>query len=128
MVHRVILGAIERFIGVLIEHFAGNFPVWLSPVQAIVLTVTDGQIPYAQQVFYDLRKAGLRVQKDFRNEKLGFKIREAQLQKVPYMLVIGDKEVETLTLTPRFRDGKNIPPMKPSEFVDFIAGEVTIFH
>ena len=128
MVHRVILGAIERFIGVLIEHFAGNFPVWLSPVQAIVLTVTDGQIPYAQQVFDDLRKAGLRVQKDFRNEKLGFKIREAQLQKVPYMLVIGDKEVETLTLTPRFRDGKNIPPMKPSEFVDFIAGEVTIFH
>jgi threonyl-tRNA synthetase len=128
MVHRVILGAIERFIGVLIEHFAGNFPVWLSPVQAIVLTVTDNHIPYAQKVFEDLRKDGIRVQKDFRNEKLGFKIREAQLQKVPYMLVIGDKEVETGTLAPRFRDGKNIPAMKPDEFKDLIAQEVASFH
>lgn len=128
MVHRVILGAIERFIGVLIEHFAGNFPVWLSPVQAIVLTVTDNQIPYAQAVFEDMRKAGLRMQKDFRNEKLGFKIREAQLQKAPYMLVIGVKEVETLTITPRFRDGRIIPAMKPNEFTDFIAKEVASFH
>jgi threonyl-tRNA synthetase len=128
MVHRVILGAIERFIGVLIEHFAGNFPLWLSPLQAIVLTVTDNQVPYAQQAFDDLRKAGIRVQKDFRNEKLGFKIREAQLQKIPYMLVIGDKEVENHTVTPRFRDGKNIPSMKTTEFADFIAGEVASFH
>jgi threonyl-tRNA synthetase len=128
MVHRVILGAIERFIGVLIEHFAGNFPVWLSPVQAIVLTVTDNQTPYAQQVFEDLRGAGLRVQKDFRNEKLGFKIREAQLQKVPYMLVIGDKEVECQTVTPRFRDGRNMPAMKPNEFTDFINKEAASFH
>jgi threonyl-tRNA synthetase len=128
MVHRVILGAIERFIGVLIEHFTGNFPVWLSPVQATVLTVTDNQVPYAQQAFEELRKAGIRVQKDFRNEKLGFKIREAQLQKIPYMLVIGDKEVETLTVTPRFRDGRNIPSMKTNEFADFIAGEVASFH
>jgi threonyl-tRNA synthetase len=128
MVHRVILGAIERFIGVLIEHFAGNFPVWLSPVQAMILTVTDNQNSYAQQVFDDLRNVGLRVQKDFRNEKLGFKIRESQLQKVPYMLVIGDKEVETHTVTPRFRDGRNVAPMKPSEFAEFIAGEVKSFH
>jgi threonyl-tRNA synthetase len=128
MVHRVILGAIERFIGVLIEHFAGNFPVWLSPVQAIVLTVTDKQIPYAQAVFDDLRGIGLRVKKDCRNEKLGFKIREAQLQKVPYMLVIGDKEVETQTITPRFRDGRNMPAMKTKEFTDFIAKEVASFH
>jgi threonyl-tRNA synthetase len=128
MVHRVILGAIERFIGVLIEHFAGNFPLWLSPLQAIVLTVTDNQIPYAQQAFEELRKAGIRVQKDFRNEKLGFKIREAQLQKIPYMLVIGDKEVENLTVTPRFRDGRNIPSMKTNEFAEFIAGEVASFH
>jgi len=128
MVHRVILGAIERFIGVLIEHFTGNFPVWLSPVQATVLTVTDNQVPYAQQAFEELRKAGIRVQKDFRNEKLGFKIREAQLQKIPYMLVIGDKEVETLTVTPRFRDGRNIPSMKTNEFADFIAVEVASFH
>jgi threonyl-tRNA synthetase len=128
MVHRVILGAIERFIGVLIEHFAGNFPVWLSPVQAIVLTVTDNQIPFAQRVFDDLRRAGLRVQKDFRNEKLGFKIREAQLQKIPYMLVIGEKEVETDSVTPRFRDGKNMPSMKPFEFIEFIAKESATFH
>jgi threonyl-tRNA synthetase len=127
MVHRVILGSIERFIGVLIEHFAGNFPLWLSPVQAIVLTVTDNQISFAQEVFAHLREAGVRVQSDFRNEKLSFKIREAQLQKVPYMLVIGDKEVEQGTVTPRYRDGKNLHPMKPADFVDFIALECKNF-
>jgi threonyl-tRNA synthetase len=128
MVHRVILGSIERFIGVLIEHFAGNFPVWLSPVQATVLTVTDSQIPYAQKVFDELRQAGVRIQKDFRNEKLGFKIREAQLAKIPYMLVIGDKEVESATITPRFRDGSNLSAMKPLEFADYMAKEVERFH
>jgi threonyl-tRNA synthetase len=128
MVHRVILGAIERFIGVLIEHYAGNFPVWLAPVQAVVMTVTDAQIPYASQVFDELRNLGIRIKKDFRNEKLGFKIREAQMQKVPYMLLIGDKEVESATLTPRFRDGRNLPAIKPSEFADFIVQEAAIFH
>jgi threonyl-tRNA synthetase len=128
MVHRVILGSIERFIGVLIEHFAGSFPTWLSPVQAVVLTVTDAQIPYGQEVVAQLRGAGLRVQQDFRNEKLGFKIREAQLQKIPYMLIIGDKEVESKTLTPRFRDGKNLESMTPAAFAAFIAQEVAQFH
>jgi threonyl-tRNA synthetase len=128
MVHRVVLGAIERFIGVLIEHYAGNFPVWLSPVQAIIVTVTDNHIPYAQEVYGTLRAAGIRVQKDFRNEKLGFKIREAQLQKIPYMLVIGDKEVETGTVAPRFRDGKNLSSMKPIDFEEFINSEVRSFH
>ncbi|GFO53973.1 threonine--tRNA ligase [Geomonas sp. Red276] len=128
MVHRVILGAIERFIGVLIEHFAGNFPTWLSPVQAIVLTVTDNQIPYAQAAFDTLRAAGIRVQKDFRNEKLGFKIREAQLQKIPYMLVVGDKEVESGLLAPRYRDGKNLEGMTPEQFVSFIESEVKAFR
>ena len=128
MVHRVILGSIERFIGVLIEHFAGNFPVWLSPVQAIVVTVTDNQTPYAQQVFDELRGAGIRIQKDFRNEKLGFKIREAQLQKIPYMLVIGDKEVESSLVSPRFRDGSNLPSMKPRDFADHIMNEAASFH
>ena len=127
MVHRVILGSIERFIGVLIEHFAGSFPLWLSPVQAMVLTVTDNQISFAQEVFAHLREAGVRVQSDFRNEKLSFKIREAQLQKIPYMLVIGDKEVEQGTVTPRYRDGKNLDPMKPADFVDFIALECRNF-
>ncbi len=128
MVHRVILGSIERFIGVLIEHFAGSFPVWLSPVQVVVLTVTDNQLSFAQQVYAELRAAGLRVQQDFRNEKLGFKIREAQLQKIPYMLVIGDKEVEAGMVTPRFRDGKNLDSMKCSEFIEFIEKEVKGFH
>jgi len=128
MVHRVILGSIERFIGVLIEHFAGSFPVWLSPVQAVLLTVTDAQIPYAERLFEQLRGAGIRIGKDFRNEKLGFKIREAQLQKVPYMLVIGDKEVESGTLTPRFRDGKNLDPMSAEDFVSFITSESAHYH
>ncbi|HEY3307447.1 MAG TPA: threonine--tRNA ligase [Desulfuromonadaceae bacterium] len=127
MVHRVILGSIERFIGVLIEHFAGNFPLWLSPVQAILVTVTDNHIPFAQDVFKHLKQAGVRVQHDFRNEKLSFKIREAQLQKIPYMLVVGDKEVEQGTVTARYRDGKNLAPMKPAEFVDFIEKETKNF-
>ncbi len=128
MVHRVILGSIERFIGVLIEHFAGNFPVWLSPVQATVLTVTENQVLYAEKVFDTLRAAGIRVQKDLRNEKLGFKIREAQLQKIPYMLVIGDKEVESGTVTPRFRDGSNLSSMDPAAFAEYLAREVASFH
>ncbi len=123
MVHRVILGSIERFIGVLIEHFAGSFPLWISPVQAIVVTVTDNQISYAQEVYRQLRDAGIRVERDVRNEKLSFKIREAQLQKIPYMLVIGDKEVEQGTVTPRYRDGKNLPAMKPEAFVNFVTQE-----
>ncbi len=123
MVHRVILGSIERFIGVLIEHFAGSFPLWISPVQAIIVTVTDNQVPFAQDVYRQLRNAGIRVERDVRNEKLSFKIREAQLQKIPYMLVIGDKEVEQGTVTPRYRDGKNLPAMKPEEFVDFVTKE-----
>ena len=127
MVHRVILGSIERFIGVLIEHFAGNFPLWLAPVQAVVLTVTDNQIPYAQEVFSKLRAAGIRVQQDLRNEKLNFKIREAQLQKIPYMLVIGDKEVEQGTVTPRYRDGKNLAAMSPEAFVEFVESEVKTY-
>jgi threonyl-tRNA synthetase len=123
MVHRVILGSIERFIGVLIEHFAGSFPLWISPVQATVVTVTDNHIPYAQEVYRQLRNAGIRIERDVRNEKLSFKIREAQLQKIPYMLVIGDKEVEQGTVTPRYRDGKNMSPMKPEEFIEFVLQE-----
>ncbi|PLX98067.1 MAG: threonine--tRNA ligase [Desulfuromonas sp.] len=123
MVHRVILGAIERFIGVLIEHYAGSFPLWLSPVQAVVMNVTDNQRDYAEQVFNDLRAAGVRVQKDFRNEKLGFKIREAQMQKVPYMLVIGDREMEEAKVTPRYKDGKNLDSMTCDAFVQLVLDE-----
>lgn len=128
MVHRVILGSIERFIGVLIEHFAGNFPLWISPVQAVIVTVTENQVSFANTVYKHLRDAGIRVQSDLRNEKLSFKIREAQMQKVPYMLVIGDKEVEQGTVTARYRDGKNLQPMTPAEFVDFVVQECKLFR
>ncbi len=128
MVHRVILGAIERFVGVLIEHYAGNFPLWISPVQAIVLNVTDNQADYAEKVFQYLRSEGIRVQKDLRNEKLGFKIREAQMEKVPYMLVIGDREKENGTAAPRHRSGKNLDAMTPAEFVRFIQDECRQYH
>ncbi len=128
MVHRVILGAIERFIGVLIEHFAGNFPLWISPVQATVVNVTDNQGEYAEKVYEQLRAEGVRVQKDLRNEKLGFKIREAQMEKIPYMLVVGDKEMENGTVAPRHRSGKNLDPMTPAEFVRFVQDECGQHH
>jgi threonyl-tRNA synthetase len=120
MLHRGILGAIERFMGVLIEHYAGAFPLWLSPVQALLLTVTDRHIPYGEEVYGRLAAAGIRVEKDFRNEKLGFKIREAQLQKIPYMLVIGDKEMEGKGISPRQRDGKNLGLMDPDRFIAMV--------
>lgn len=128
MVHRVILGAIERFVGVLIEHFAGNFPLWIAPVQVKVLNVTDNQAAYVQQVCDELRAEGVRVQADLRNEKLGFKIREAQLEKVPYMLVIGDQEVNAGTVTARHRSGENLEAMTPADFVRFIQQECRQYH
>jgi len=123
MLHRVILGAMERFIGVLIEHYAGAFPVWLAPVQAILLTVTDRRIPYAETVYQQLIQKGLRVEKDFRNEKLGFKIREAQLQKIPYMLVVGDKEEQEATISPRRRSGETMKGMKIEDFIKQVESE-----
>lgn len=128
MVHRVILGAIERFIGVLIEHYAGNFPLWISPVQAVVVNVTDNQAEYCEKVFNRLREAGVRVQKDLRNEKLGFKIREAQMEKIPYMLVVGDKEMDGGTVAPRHRSGKNLDPMAIDEFIAFVRDECNQYH
>ncbi|NOY12456.1 MAG: threonine--tRNA ligase, partial [Deltaproteobacteria bacterium] len=128
MLHRVILGSIERFIGVLIEHYAGSFPLWLSPVQAIILNVTDNQAEYAEQVYQQLRAAGVRVELDLRNEKLGFKIREAQVAKIPYMLVIGDREMEDQTVAPRFRNGKNLAPLSVADFVRFVDKEAAEYH
>jgi len=114
MIHRVILGSVERFVGVLTEHFAGAFPVWLSPVQARIVTVTDAQNPFAEKVLRFLREKGIRAEADLRNEKLGYKIREAQLEKIPYMLVVGDKEVEAGAVNVRLREGGD-PGMKPLE-------------
>jgi len=123
MVHRVILGALERFLGVLIEHYAGAFPTWLAPVQAIILTVTDRHIPFAEKVFDELKNAKVRVELDSRNEKLGYKIREAQLQKIPYMLVIGDNEVEAEKVKPRRRDGTQLDMMSAEEFITMVEEE-----
>jgi threonyl-tRNA synthetase len=120
MLHRVILGSIERFMGVLIEHYAGAFPVWLSPVQAVIMTVTDKQIPYGKGVYLKLSNAGIRVEKDFRNEKLGYKIREAQVQKIPYMLVIGDREIESNRVSPRERTGKDLGAIGVDEFIELV--------
>jgi threonyl-tRNA synthetase len=108
MIHRAILGSIERFFGILIEHYAGAFPLWLAPVQARVMTITDRQRDYASQVGDRLRAAGIRVETDLRNEKISYKIREAQAEKIPYMLVVGDREVAAGHVAVRLRGGNNL--------------------
>jgi threonyl-tRNA synthetase len=123
MVHRVILGAIERFLGVLIEHYGGAFPVWLAPVQAIVLSVTDRAGDYSRRVHEALLQAGIRSELDLRNEKLGHKVREAQVQKIPYMLVIGDKEAEQGTVSPRARSGQNLGAVDLEDFIRKVQAE-----
>jgi len=123
MLHRVILGSIERFVGVLIEHYAGAFPVWLAPEQVRALTVTDRANEFAGEVVAMLKNRGLRAEADLRNEKLGAKVREAQVMKVPYMLVIGDQEVEGRLVTARLRSGKNLAAMAPEEFADRVLAE-----
>ncbi len=114
MLHRVILGSIERFIGVLLEHCGGALPTWLSPVQARILTVTDAQNDFAQKVLQKLQEKGIRAEADTRNEKLGYKVREAQLEKIPYMLVVGDKEVAAESVNVRARDSED-PGLKTVE-------------
>lgn len=126
MIHRALMGSLERFFGVLIEHYAGAFPLWMTPVQAKVLNITDGQLDYADTVYQELRKADIRVEKDTRNEKLNYKIREAQLAKIPYMVIVGDKEMETETVTVRMRNGKNLDPMSVSDFAELIRKESRI--
>ncbi|MGB6380085.1 MAG: threonine--tRNA ligase [Syntrophobacteria bacterium] len=123
MLHRTLLGSMERFLGVLIEHYAGAFPTWLAPVQAIILTVTDRHQSYGEELYKQLLNAGIRVERDLRNEKLGYKIREAQLQKIPYMLVVGDREVEAAGISPRRRDGKDLKLMEVADFVELVREE-----
>ena len=125
MLHRVILGAMERFIGVLIEHYAGRFPLWLSPVQVLILTITDEQAAYAESLRRTLAAEDIRVEIDGRNEKLGLKIREGTMSKVPYMLVVGKKEAETGTLSVRSRDGAEMKGVTPAEFVIKLKQENT---
>jgi len=124
MLHRAIFGSFERFIGILIEHYEGAFPTWLSPVQAVVLNITDKQSDYCQKVVNSLQNKGFRVEFDLRNEKIGFKIREHTLQKVPYLLVVGDKEVEAGTLAVRDRTGTDLGVMTIDEFSVLLQQDV----
>ncbi|MCE8018967.1 threonine--tRNA ligase [Halomonas sp. MCCC 1A11036] len=123
MLHRAILGSFERFIGILIEHYAGAMPLWLAPEQAVVMTITDAQRDYALDLERRLQKIGLRVKADLRNEKIGFKIREHTLQKVPYLLVVGDKEVEADSVAVRTRSGENLGTMTVDAFIERIRAE-----
>ena len=117
VLHRAVTGTTERFMGVIIEHFAGAFPVWLAPVQAQLITIADRQLPYARQVAEKLKAEGLRVEVDERGERMGAKIRDAQNQKIPYMLVVGDREMENNQVALRLRSGENPGPMSLEAFI-----------
>jgi len=124
MLHRAILGSFERFIGILIEHYEGAFPAWLAPEQVAILNITDNQAEFATKVTKTLRDRGFRAISDLRNEKIGFKIREHTIQRVPYLLVIGDKEVENQSVAVRTRDGKDLGVMSLEAFVEHLAADV----
>ena len=124
MIHRVVFGSIERFIGILIEHFAGAFPTWLAPVQAMIIPITDRQHEYAKELEKKLNAAGIRVEADYRSEKMGYKIREAQLKKIPYMLVVGDKEMEDGTVAVRARKEEKGGTMTVDAFLAAIRAEI----
>ena len=118
MLHRAMLGSFERFIGILIEHYAGEFPAWLAPVQAMVINITDSQAGYVDEVTAALKAVGIRVESDLRNEKVGFKIREHAMQKIPYLLVVGDREREAGQVAVRTRGGEDLGAMTLSAFLE----------
>ena len=124
MLHRAILGSFERFIGILIEHHEGRFPLWLSPEQVVVMNITDKQADFVKSVVNRLKKAGIRALSDLRNEKIGFKIREHTLQRIPYLLVIGDREVETDSVAVRTRSGKDLGTLTVSDLINAIKSEI----
>ena len=124
MLHRAILGSLERFIGILIEHYAGALPLWLSPVQAVVLNITDNQAGFAEKVALELKKQGFRVEMDLRNEKIGFKIREHTLSRVPYLLIVGDREMEQGTVAVRSRTGEDLGSMDVQALIGRMRDEV----
>ena len=126
MLHRAILGSFERFIGVLIEHYAGLLPPWLAPVQAVVMNITDHQAEASQKFVNQLKAQGFRVLSDLRNEKIGFKIRERTLERIPYLLVVGDREVEQNTVSVRTRDGKDLGSMSLPEFADKLRADIAL--
>ena len=123
MLHRAILGSLERFIGILIEHHAGNFPLWLAPVQAVVMSITDAQADYVVEVTEALKKQGFRVISDLRSEKIGYKIRDHSMKRIPYQLVVGDKEREENKVAVRVRGGEDLGQMSLQEFVSRMQNE-----
>ena len=123
MIHRAIFGSFERFFGILIEHYAGAFPFWLAPVQIKILTVSDEQFDYSKEIYNGFRKLNLRVDVDTRNEKLGLKIREAAVSKVPYIITIGKAEMNNQTVSVRKYGGEQLGELKISEFEDIIKKE-----
>ncbi|HND14708.1 MAG TPA: threonine--tRNA ligase, partial [Pseudomonadales bacterium] len=124
MLHRAVLGSFERFIGILIEHHEGAFPAWLAPVQAVVMNITDAQREYAIGVEEALKNKGFRVISDLRNEKIGFKIREHTLDKLPFLLIVGDREAESATVAVRTRRGEDLGAMTPDEFAAHLGAEI----
>jgi threonyl-tRNA synthetase len=125
MLHRAILGSFERFIGILIEEYAGAMPAWLSPLQVAILNITDNQADFCREIEQTLKDLEFRAHADLRNEKIGFKIREHTIQKVPYQLVIGDKEVESKTVTVRLRTGEDLGSMSIDAFIELLAQDIT---
>jgi threonyl-tRNA synthetase len=124
IIHRAPFGSLERFIGVLIEHYAGEFPLWLAPVQAVVLPITDNQLDYAKKVHESMKSAGIRTDLDDRNEKIGYKIREWETRKVPYMLVVGEKERETESVAVRQHKKGDLGPMPRGECITKLRKEI----
>jgi threonyl-tRNA synthetase len=123
MIHRALMGSIERFFGILIEHYAGVFPTWLAPIQVLALSITDRQRGLVESIVEQLKAAGLRAEADVRNEKIGFKIREAEKAKVPYMLVVGDREMEGGTVSVRGRSGANLGVLSVPKVIEMIAAD-----
>jgi threonyl-tRNA synthetase len=123
MLHRAIVGSMERFIGILIEHHAGQFPAWLAPVQAVVVNITDAQAEWVAEVQKTLTNQGFRIDSDLRNEKIGYKIREHTLQRVPYLLVVGDRERENGMVSVRTRSGEDLGSMSVADFASRLRSE-----
>ena len=128
MIHRAIFGSFERFIGIITEHYAGAFPFWLAPVQIRILSLSENEVEYASKIKDQLKELGYRVETDFSDDKIGYKIREAQLQKVPYMIVIGKNEVQNNTISVRARDGKKYDGISLEEFESIISKEMEIVN
>ena len=125
MIHRAILGSLERMIGILVEHYEGKFPLWLAPVQAKVLSITESQADYAQEVVKQLQAAGVRASADIRGDKIGSKIRDATLERVPYMLIVGGREAEAGQVAARRQSGEDLGPMGLDGFIERAKAEIT---